>query len=304
MSAAVAERTTTYFDDFVARTPPEVRHVARQIAAALQSVFEHVTGDPDELWAAAERMRADAKKLADLGVAQSKDRAAATDGGWCGGSAEAFDVLMADNDDQVRLLVDSLNQVAEVLTAAHRATADAINLLLELIASFTAAFLKEAVASAALGLLSGGAAVLAFAARWLSRLVTATADGWRIVRRLGAILRQLAGRLREVAARVAELRRQLQVLKEKIKTPGISWSEWAKLKARRDLLIAIPITAVNQLSPVNVPGFAGAGSDAVVGAWDLTNDGKKDRNYLMDGTYKDDIGFGSRLFQDLLDSLN
>jgi hypothetical protein len=249
-------------------------------------------------------MRADAKKLADLGVAQSKDRAANTDGGWCGEAAETFDVLMADSDDRVRLLVDCLNQVAEVLTAAQRAAADTINLLLELIGSFTAAFLREAIASAALGLLTGGLAALAFATRWLSRLAAAMADGWRIVRRLGAILGQLSRRLRDLAARVAEIRRQVRVLKEKMKTPGLSWREWGKLTAERSMLIAIPITAINQVSPVNISGWSGFGSDVVVSGWDLANDNKKDRNYLMDGTYKDDIGYGSRLFQDLLDSLN
>ncbi|MDG4828728.1 hypothetical protein O7627_05325 [Solwaraspora sp. WMMD1047] len=304
MSTAIAERTSTYLDDFVARTPVEVRHIAQQAADALQSLLEYGTGDPDELWAAAERMRADAKKLADLGVAQSKDRAAATDGGWCGGSADAFDVLMADNDEQVRLLVASLNQVAEVLTAAHRAAADAVNLLLELIAGFAIAFVREAVVSVALGLLSGGLAVLAFAARWLTRLAATMTEGWRIVRRLGAIFGQLSRLLRDLAAKVADLRTQLQVLKKKMKTSGISWKEWGELKVKHAVLLAVPITAFNLISPVNLTGYAGAGSDAAVGAWDLISDGKRDRNYLMDDTYKDDLKFGSRLFQDLLDSLN
>nr|MDT0662823.1 WXG100 family type VII secretion target [Micromonospora sp. DSM 115978] len=302
--SAVAERTRTYLEDFVAKTPVEVRHVAQQIATALQDLMETVAGDPDELWAAAEQIRAEAKKLADLGQAQSADRAAATGGGWCGGSADAFDALMADNDERVRQLVANLDQVAEVLTAAHRAAADAINLLLELIFSLTAMFLAEAVAAAAAGLFSLGTSLLVFVARWLVKLTKAVSRGWTIIRTLGAALGKCSSRLREIAAWLARYRQTLREIKEAMRGKNLTWSEYFALKGKHALLVGVPIAGVNMLSPVNIPGKVGAFTDGVIGAWDLTSDGRKDRNYVLDGTYQDDLGPNGRWFQDLIDALN
>ena len=55
-------------------------------------------------------------------------------------------------------------------------------------------------------------------------------------------------------------------------------------------------------SPVNIPGIGGALLDTGVGLHDIA-DGQKDRNYLVDGTYSEDLGPYTVGVQNVFDSI-
>ena len=307
MSTVALERSKTYFEQFVAGVPDPLRDFTRSLLWPFEQLLELVAGDPDDLIRGAERCLAASTEVLALADQQRQDRAQLAPPAWGGSAAESFQSSMANLEEAIGSLSGSLGAAKDVLVEAANAAVDAFNLLLELIFEFLVALAIEALVAAAAAALSFGASIAAFAVRWLGRLAVALSRGTKIVMRFGRLLNRLEDKLRFVqewlltySERVMELRKlkkEYALWKGKGRTP-----EGLKTLGEHQLKVGLPRFAFNALSPINLSGMGGAVIDTGLGLHDIS-DGTKDRDYLRDGTYSDDLGPYTRGVQNLIDSV-
>jgi WXG100 family type VII secretion target len=306
VSVVALDRTKTYFEQFVAAVPEPLQGFTRGVLTPFEEVLELVAGDPDELLTAAQLFLDTAGRVGALADQQFAQRQALAAPVWGGPAAEAFQQAMDELEQQLRDLGRLLDAGREVLQEASNTAVDAFNLLLELIFEFLVAFFIEAIIAAAAAALSFGASVAAFAVRWLARFAVTLGRALRIVRKLAAVLNKLARKLDDVARMLTAYRKRVMELKALKKQHRI-WSANGRSAAGRAFWqeyatkVVAPKMAFNFASPVNLPGKFGAGLDTVMGVHDIS-DGTKDRNYVKDGTYREDLGPYTRGVQDLLDA--
>lgn len=307
MTAVALERSKTYFEQFVAGVPEPLQGFTRAVLRPFEELLEMVAGDPDDLMRAAQVFLNAGSAVGAIGDQQYRDRQALRPPAWGGPASEAFHGTMTDVEETIRQLAEGLTATKDLLVEAANAAVDAFNLLLELIFEFLAAFLIEAIIAAAAAVLSMGASIAAFIARWLARLGFTIARGARIVMRLVRALIKVARRLDDVVKLLTTYRKRVMELR-KLKKQFALWKSEGRSAAGAQCWqeyatkVIAPKMAFNLVSPVNLPGKFGATLDTAVGAHDIS-DGRKDRNYVRDGTYRDDLGPYTRGAQDLLDTM-
>jgi len=139
------------------------------------------------------------------------------------------------------------------------------------------------------------------------RLATTVGRMCKIVARFAEILTKLVTKLEKVAELLTKYRRVVMELR-KAKKAYRAWNksgytrEALEFKVKRAAILFPGRFAINQASPVNVPGIGGALLDTGVGLHDVS-DGQKDRNYLVDGTYREDLGPYTTGVQNVFDSI-
>ncbi|MFY1668966.1 WXG100 family type VII secretion target [Plantactinospora sp. WMMB334] len=307
MSTVALERSRTYFEQFVGSVPEPLQGFTRTVLSPFEQLLEQVAGDPDDLMRGAERCLAASQDVLGIAAQQQADRAALQPPAWSGPAQQAFQTGLANVEETVRQLAEGLNAAKEVLVEAANAAVDAFNLLCELIFEFLVAFLIEAIIAAAAAFLSFGASIAAFVVRWLARLAMTLGRGARIVSKLVRILVKLARRLDDVKALLTRYRQRVMELR-KLKKEYAIWKQQGRtaqgraIMAEHALKVGVPRFVFNQVSPVNLSGKGGAALDTAVGIHDIS-DGRKDRNYATDGTYREDIGPYTRSVQNLIDSV-
>lgn len=307
MSVVALERSKTYFEQFVGAVPDPLRDFTRAVLTPFEELLELVAGDPDDLMRAAQVFANGVGTVTGIADRQAADRAGLLSPEWAGPAADSFHRAMAGVEESIRELAEAFGAVRDVLVEAANAAVDAFNLLLELIFEFLVAFLIEAIIAAAAAVLSAGASVAAFVVRWVARFAVTLGRGVRIITKLAAVLQRVATKLDDVARLLTAYRRrvmELRQLKKQFKPWTASgrslagqafWKEYATK-------VILPKMAFNVASPVNLPGKFGAGLDTVMGVHDVS-DGTKSRNYVMDGTYKEDLGPYTKGIQNIIDSV-
>ena len=307
MTAVALERNKTYFEQLVGSMPSEVQGFVKGILWPFEQLLEAVAGDPDDLMRGAERCLAVAEQVRTIAASQVSDRANLAQA-WSGESATAFQDSMSAVEEAIEELAQGLDGAKQILVDAANAAVDAFNLLLELIAEFILWMLAEFIIAAAAAVVSAGVSVAAWATRTLARVAVTLGRGARIVARCAEVLMKLATKLDDVARLLDKYRKTILALRQAKKAYSpLKQAGWTKeafnFKIKQFALMFPGKLAINYVSPVNVPGFGGAASDAVVGVVDIA-DGRKDRNYVMDGTYREDLARHGVTLQHVIDLLN
>lgn len=304
MSAVALERNKTYFEQLVAWCPEPFKGLTQAVLWPFEQLLELVAGEPDDLMEAARQAAFTGDRVRDA-AAQHRQNVGLLRPHWRGPAGDAFNGAMGEFADAVEDLADGFEQLAKVLVEAANACVEAFNLLCEIIFEFILWYLAELIIAAVAAAVSFGASAVAFAVRAVARLAATLGRMWRVIGRFATILGRLAtriGKVAELLMKYAAKMKQLFVMKRQ-------FSPWKKaLYSRAGLnfqvekfLWSLPgKLVINGASPVNIPGLGGTVLDGVVGYNDL-KDGRKDRNYVHDGTYSDVTGRYARPIQDLID---
>ncbi|MEV0562955.1 WXG100 family type VII secretion target [Dactylosporangium sp. NPDC050588] len=304
MSAVALERNKTYFEQLVAWCPEPFKGLTQAVLWPFEQLLELVAGEPDDLMAAARQAATTGDQVRDA-AEQHRQNVARLKPHWRGPAGDSFGTAMDDFIDAVKDLADGFDQMAQILVEAANASVEAFNLLCEIIFEFILWYLAELIIAAVAAAVSFGASAVAFAVRAIARLAATLGRMWKVIGRFAVILGRLATRI----GKVAELLMKYAAKMKKLFAMKRQFSPWKKaLYSRAGLnfqvekfLVSLPgKLAINAASPINIPGLGGTVLDGVVGYNDL-QDGKKDRNYVHDGTYKDVTGRYVKPVQDLID---
>jgi uncharacterized protein YukE len=307
MTAVALERNKTYFEQLVGSMPSEVQGFVKGILTPFEQLLEMVSGDPDDLIRGAERCVAVAEEVRGISQSQVTDRGRLAMA-WSGETATVFQDSLAGVEEAIEELARGLDGAKVVLVDAANAAVEAFNLLLELIAEFILWMLAEFIIAAAASVLSFGASIAAWVARTLARVAGTLGRGARIVARCAELLVRLATKLDDVARLLTRYKNAVLALRKAKKAyqpwkPAAWTREGLAFKVNQFKLMFPGRFLINAASPVNVPGAVGVVSDAVGGVADVS-DGRKDRNYVMDGTYRDDLAEHGLTVQHVIDALN
>ena len=306
MSVAELERTKTYFEEFVAWAPEPFKGLARTVTDVLAWPLELVAGDPDDLMRAAAECVSIGEALRGVADQHGVD-VAAVRAEWDDEAGQAFETTMAVFQEDVDALAGGFDQIKEILNAAADASVAAFNLILEIIFELILWLCTEWILALAASVISAGASAAAAAVSSLAQLATSLARISKIISRLATVLARLAGYLKKAA----EFLRTYSKMMLELRKAKKAYAPWkAALYSKEGLAFQLNKLkwvfpgklAFNLASPVGIPGVAGVGLDVVMGFQDVESDGDKDRNYLMDGTYKDITSKFANPIQDVIDS--
>ncbi|MEV4499598.1 WXG100 family type VII secretion target [Micromonospora arborensis] len=306
MSTEALQRNKTYFEQIVSGTPDPFKPLSNAVLWPFEQLLELVAGEPDDLMKAAQLCLTTGEAVREIAGDQIADRARLR-GAWTGDAAESFHASMESIEEAIEELARGLDGTKEVLVDAANAAVDAFNLLVELILEFLLWFLTEVIIAAVAAALSAGISLAATVVRVLARLATTVGRMVKIVGRFAEVLTKLATKLDEVAEALMTYRAAVLRMKE-LKKSYKAWNksfytkEGLGFQAEKFKTLFPGKFVINQLSPVNIPGLGGALLDTGVGLHDVS-DGTKDRNYLVDGTYKADLGPYTEGVQDVFDSI-
>ncbi|MET7875830.1 WXG100 family type VII secretion target [Micromonospora profundi] len=306
MSTEALHRNKTYFEQIVSGTPDPFKPLSNAVLWPFEQLLELVAGEPDDLMRAAERCLTVGAAVREIADEQVQQRARLR-GSWKGDAAESFNASMESVEEAIEDLARGLDGTKEVLVDAANAAVDAFNLLVELILEFLLWFLTEVIIAAVAAALSAGISLAATVVRVLSKLATTVGRMVKIVARFAEILTKLAAKMQKVAELLMTYRGTVLKVRE-AKKAYRAWNKSGWTAEARAFQIEKFKTLfpgkflVNQVSPVNIPGIGGAVLDTGVGLHDIS-DGTKDRNYLVDGTYRDDLGPYAKGVQNVFDSI-
>lgn len=306
MSVAELARTKTYFEEFVAWAPDPFKGLARSVTDVLAQPLELIAGDPDDLIAAADECVAIGAALREIADEHGTDVATVRES-WVDTAGAAFETATTDFRENVDELAEGLDHLQEILVAAAEASAEAFNFILEIIVELILWLVTEWILALAASVISAGASAAAAAVSSLAQLATALGRIGSIMTRLATMLTRLAAQLKKVAEFLKTYSRMMRELR-KAKKAYAPWKkalyskEGLTFQATKLKWVMPGKLAINAVSPVGIPGVVGVGLDAGMGIHDLASDGDKDRNYLVDGTYRDIMGRFARPFQDIIDS--
>ncbi|MCW3820233.1 WXG100 family type VII secretion target [Micromonospora sp. DR5-3] len=306
MSTEALQRNKTYFEQIVSGTPDPFKPLSEAVLWPFEQLLELVAGEPDDLMQAAQLALTTGEAVRQIAGDQVADRARLR-GAWDGDAAEKFHASMESVEQAIEELAKGLDGTKEVLVDAANAAVDAFNLLVELILEFLLWFLTEVIIAAVAAFLSAGVTLAATVVRVLARLATTVGRMSKIVARFAEILTKLVTKLEKVAELLTKYRKLVMELR-KAKKAYKAWNksgyttEALAFKMKRAAILFPGKFAINQASPVNIPGIGGTLLDTGVGLHDIS-DGHKDRNYLVDGTYKEDLGPYTKGVQNVFDSI-
>ncbi|MFR9776064.1 WXG100 family type VII secretion target [Micromonospora sp. MS34] len=306
MSTEALQRNKTYFEQIVTGTPDPFKPLSQAVLWPFEQLLELVAGEPDDLMRAAQLALSTGEAVRQIAGDQIADRARLR-GAWDGDAAEKFHASMESVEEAIEELAGGLDGTKDVLVDAANAAVEAFNLLIELILEFLLWFLTEVIIAAVAAALSAGVTLAATVVRVLARLATTVGRMVKIVARFAEILTKLVTKLEKVAQLLTKYRKTVMELR-KAKKAYRAWNksgytkEALQFKLKRTAILFPGKFAINQASPVNIPGIGGALLDTGVGMYDVS-DGHKDRNYLVDGTYSEDLGPYARGVQNVFDSI-
>ena len=306
MSTEALQRNRTYFEQIVSGTPDPFKPLSNAVLWPFEQLLELVAGEPDDLMRAAQLCLTTGEAVREIAGQQVADRARLR-GAWSGDAAESFHASMESVEEAIEELARGLEGTKEVLVDAANAAVDAFNLLVELILEFLLWFLTEVIIAAVAAALSAGVSLAATVVRVLARLATTVGRMVKIVARLAEVLTRLAARLSKVSAQLMKYAKDVMKLKERKKQYKLvsrnGWTaEGRAFQLERFKMLFPGKLAINVASPVNIPGVGGALLDTAVGLHDVS-DGTKDRNYLLDGTYREDLGPYTKGVQNVFDAI-
>ncbi|MFF0655067.1 WXG100 family type VII secretion target [Micromonospora tulbaghiae] len=306
MSTEALQRNKTYFEQIVSGTPDPFKPLSNAVLWPFEQLLELVAGEPDDLMRAAQLALTTGEAVRQVAGDQIADRARLR-GAWDGDAAEKFHASMQSIEDAMEDLAKGLDGTKEVLVDAANAAVDAFNLLVELILEFLLWFLTEIIIAAVAAALSAGVSLAATVVRVLARLATTVGRMVKIVARFAEILTKLATKLQKVANLLDHYAKVVMELRRAKKAySAFNKSGYTKaalaFKVERAAVLFPGKFAINQASPVNIPGIGGALLDTGMGLHDIS-DGRKDRNYLVDGTYREDLGPYTEGVQNVFDSI-
>ena len=306
MSTEALQRNKTYFEQIVSGTPDPFKPLSNAVLWPFEQLLELVAGEPDDLMRAAQLAMTTGEAVRQIAGDQIADRARLR-GAWDGDAAEKFHASMQSIEEAMDDLAAGLDGTKQVLVDSANAAVDAFNLLVELILEFLLWFLTEVIIAAVAAVLSAGVSLAATVVRVLARLATTVGRMVKIVARFAEILTKLATKLQKVAELLMRYRQVVLELRKAKKAYGaFSKAGYTReamvFKAKRAAILFPGKFAINQASPVNIPGIGGALLDTGMGLHDVS-DGRKDRNYLTDGTYRDDLGPYTKGVQNVFDSI-
>ncbi|MFG1867568.1 WXG100 family type VII secretion target [Micromonospora arborensis] len=306
MSTEALQRNKTYFEQIVSGTPDPFKPLSNAVLWPFEQLLELVAGEPDDLMRAAQLCLTTGEAVREIAGEQVADRARLR-GAWTGDAAESFHASMQSVEEAIEELAKGLDGTKEVLVDAANAAVDAFNLLVELILEFLLWFLTEVIIAAVAAALSAGISLAATVVRVLARLATTVGRMVKIVARFAEILTKLATKMQKVAELLMKYRRAVLEIRKAKKAYKV-WNKSGWTAEGRAFQIEKFKTLfpgkflINHTSPVNIPGIGGALLDTGVGLHDIS-DGTKDRNYLVDGTYKEDLGPYTKGVQNVFDSI-
>ncbi|MFC8300344.1 WXG100 family type VII secretion target [Micromonospora orduensis] len=306
MSTEALQRNKTYFEQIVSGTPDPFKPLSNAVLWPFEQLLELVAGEPDDLMRAAQLCLDTGAAVREIAGEQIQDRARLR-GYWSGDAAESFHASMASVEEAIEELAKGLDGTKEVLVDAANAAVDAFNLLVELILEFLLWFLTEVIIAAVAAALSAGISLAATVVRVLAKLATTVGRMVKIVARFAEILTKLATKMQKVAELLMRYRRAVLEIR-KAKKAYRAWNKSGWTAEARAFQIEKFKTLfpgkflINQASPVNIPGLGGSLMDTAVGLHDVS-DGTKDRNYLVDGTYREDLGPYTKGVQNVFDSI-
>lgn len=308
MSVAELERTKTYFEEFVAWAPDPFKGLARTVTDALAEPLELIAGDPDDLMDAAQECVDIGRALREIADEHGGDVSAVRTS-WDDEAGQGFETAMTTFRGNIDELADGFDHLKDILVAAANASAEAFNFILEIIFELILWLVTEWILALAASIISAGASAAAAAVSSIAQLASSLGRISSIIARLATMLTRLAAQLRKVAEFLKTYSRMMRELRKAKK----AYSPWKKalyskeglaFQANKLKWVMPGKLAINAVSPVGIPGVVGVGLDAGMGIHDLASDGDKDRNYVMDGTYRDITGRFSRPIQDIIDSTN
>ncbi|KKK07115.1 WXG100 family type VII secretion target [Micromonospora sp. HK10] len=306
MSTEALQRNKTYFEQIVSGTPDPFKPLSQAVLWPFNELLELVAGEPDDLMRAAQLALTTGEAVRQIAGEQTADRARLRSA-WEGDAADRFHASMEAVEEAIEELAKGLDGTKEVLVDAANAAVEAFNLLVELILEFLLWFLTEVIIAAVAAVLSAGVTLAATVVRVLARLATTVGRMVKIVARFAEILTKLVTKLEKVAELLTKYRKLVMELR-KAKKAYRAWNksgytrEALEFKLKRAAILFPGKFAINHTSPVNIPGIGGALLDTGVGMYDVA-DGHKDRNYLVDGTYSEDLGPYTRGVQNVFDSI-
>ncbi|MFI0791688.1 WXG100 family type VII secretion target [Micromonospora rubida] len=306
MSTEALQRNKTYFEQIVSGTPDPFKPLSNAVLWPLEQLLELVAGEPDDLMRAAQLCLSTGEAVRQIAGDQVADRARLR-GAWSGDAAESFHATMESVEEAIEELARGLDGTKEVLVDAANAAVDAFNLLVELILEFLIWFLTEVIIAAVAAALSAGISLAATVVRVFARLATTIGRMCKIVARFAEILARLATKLQKVAELLTRYRRAVMEIRKAKKAHrawnSTGWSaEGRAFQIERFKTLFPGKLAINVASPVNVNGLFGALLDTGTGFDDIS-DGTKDRNYLHDGTYREDLGPYTTGVQNVFDTI-
>ena len=274
MSEALT-RADTYIEDLLSWIPSEGRGFVQGLLSPLTQVLYEVTGDPDDLMRAAQVWADSSAEVEGVGQAVDAD-ASGVVASWQGEAADAFRDLMTQVSESIQELVDGVRGTADLLVEAANAAVEAFNLILQLIGEFLLWAGTTLILALAASIISFGASVGAWMATTAARIVMVIGRGSAIAARLAAFLMRIASVLRRIAQLLIRYRNWLRQLKQiKQNTTRLRYMTIKAIRTTPGRLV------FNAVSPINIPGAVGLGSDVAGGVSDL-QDGSVDGDYLVD----------------------
>ncbi|MEU5903860.1 WXG100 family type VII secretion target [Micromonospora sp. NPDC047527] len=306
MSTEALQRNKTYFEQIVSGTPDPFKPLSNAVLWPFEQLLELVAGEPDDLMRAAQLCLSTGAAVREIAGEQVQHRARLR-GSWKGDAAESFHASMESVEEAIEELARGLDGTKEVLVDAANAAVDAFNLLVELILEFLLWFLTEVIIAAVAAALSAGISLAATVVRVLAKLATVVGRMVKVVARFAEILTKLAAKMQKVAELLMKYREAVLKIRQAKKAYRMwnksGWTAEARAFQIEKFKVLFPGKfLINQASPVNIPGIGGALLDTGVGLHDIS-DGTKDRNYLVDGTYREDLGPYTKGVQNIFDSI-
>jgi WXG100 family type VII secretion target len=231
MSEQYANKLEIWFSSL----PSLVQETLHEPFRWMNDGLKSVSGNPQELLAAAPQYLQIADTVSRLGREQLNDRNALT-GRWSGDAFDAFSAQMDHINDQFNQLSHAIGQVQGLLESGAKACVDGANMIIDLVTSLIMFALGLIAVNVALAIITVGTSLAASVALVVARAAQTLAKVARVIEKVAEVLTKLANlfrKLHEILKKVTELLKQLETyLKEqKAAAKAAKGMDWARKTA-------------------------------------------------------------------------
>jgi WXG100 family type VII secretion target len=264
-----------------ASLPGVVQDVLYEPYSWMDDKLKMVAGNPEELLTAGSTYQSLAGAVAVL-QQQAQGDVRALLATWQGEDATAYAGRMAELDDALTTLVDSLVKMPELLESGAQACVDGANMIVDIVVALIMFAIGTFVINAALSVITFGISMAAEVAEVLAEAAASMARALQVVQKVAQVLTKISNillRIARVLDEVSDIFAGLKALLAftKMAGEGAVGLDWVAAKTVFGVQKAVAAKAVWAVTggQVNIPGgvgklFGGAGD--YKDGWDAASD--------------------------------
>lgn len=197
--------------------PGFLQDVLREPFNWIDGVLKDIAGNPQQLLAAGEHYAAMGKQVSQLSEQAAQDRQSILSGAWEGQAYQQFSSKLAQAEQQITALGQSIAQTQPLLESAAQACAESASAIVSIVEGVVSFLLQDAIISGVTAVISFGASAAAGAAAAVAKAAEACEEIGGIVARLTSVLEKVAAMLEKIAAIVSKAERFMKELQEALK---------------------------------------------------------------------------------------